>query len=120
MKSYVKIYGPPVLKAVKALETMAIEMPQICIMDAIIAADVPDTIEETEGYFNDLLPAGSISSISAERCEKIISSKGEELGEYDFFFEWFADPSQTELNELIGKIDETLAKVGCRYSIVTK
>jgi hypothetical protein len=36
MKSYVKIVGPPLLEAIKALEKMAIDMPEVCIMDTVI------------------------------------------------------------------------------------
>ena len=36
MKSYIKIYGPPVLKAIKALETIAVDMPEVCIWNTII------------------------------------------------------------------------------------
>ena len=58
--------------------------------------------------------------ITQERCSKIISKSGETLEDCDFFFEWFKDPSQAELNDLIGKIDEALSPMGCRYTITTK
>jgi hypothetical protein len=57
---------------------------------------------------------------SVERCNKIISRSGEMLGEYDFFFEWFKDPSMEELNNFIEKIDTVLTPLGCRYTIITK
>jgi hypothetical protein len=92
MRSYIKLSGPPVLKAIKELEKLAIQMPQVCVMDTIIA----------------------------ERCGKIVSKSGEMLGDHDFFFEWFKNPNQAELNDLIQKIDEALAPLGCRYTITTK
>ncbi len=55
-----------------------------------------------------------------ERCGKIISKSGEMLGDYDFFFEWFKNPSQAEINQLIEKIDEALSPLGCSYTITTK
>jgi hypothetical protein len=36
MKSYVRIYGPPLLKAIRALEKIAVNMPEVCIMDTMI------------------------------------------------------------------------------------
>jgi len=55
-----------------------------------------------------------------ERCRNIISKSGESLGEYDFFFEWFTEPSMAQLNELIDRIEKALAPLGCQYTITTK
>ena len=41
MKSYIKIYGPPIVKAVKALETVAVDMPEVCIMSTEFALGPP-------------------------------------------------------------------------------
>ncbi len=41
MKSYIKIYGPPILEAIKALEKLAIDTPEVCIMDPIIHSQMP-------------------------------------------------------------------------------
>jgi len=116
MRSYIKIYGPPVVKAIKALEKVAIDAPEVCIMDTFIEAYMPafDSREGTMGYFSGL------GEIPIERCDKIISKSGEMLGEYDFYFEWFKEPTLTELNDFIEKIDEALAPLGCRYTITTK
>jgi len=117
MRSYIKIYGPPVLKAIKELEKLAIDMPEVCIMNTIIAAaSVPMTSDDTYDYFSSI-PGGSID---VERCGKIVSKSGEMLGDHDFFFEWFRDPTQAEINDLIGKIDEALAPLGCKYTITTR
>jgi len=116
LRSFIKIYGPPILKGIKALEKIAIDMPEVCIMDTIIAQSLPPSgpLEDTTGYF---MPLGEIS---VERCNKIISKSGEVLGEYDFFFEWFTKPTMEQLNELIAKIDEVLTSIGSRYTITTK
>lgn len=116
MKSYIKIYGPPVLKAIKALEKVAIDMPEVCIMDTIIMSDIHTLTaqEEAESYFS------ALGEIPIERCSKIISKSGESLGEYDFFFEWFKKPTTEQLNNLIEKIDDALESFGCRYTITTK
>jgi hypothetical protein len=117
MRSYIKIYGPPILSAIKALEKVALDMPEVSIMDTIIAQGLP-------AFGNEAVVASYFASLGAEvpveRRGKIISRSGELLGEYDFFFEWFKDPSIEDLNKLISKIDEALAPLGCKYTITTK
>ena len=116
MKSYITVYGPPLLKALKELEKVALDTPEVCIMDTIIAAggpllNIPDGIID---FFD------GASEITVERCGTIISDSGETLGEYDFFFEWFVDPTMDQLNDLIGKVDEALKPLKCMYTITTK
>jgi hypothetical protein len=129
MKSYVKIYGPPLLKALKALEKVAIDMPEVCIMDTTIqaavgapeipgasfgAADISfDTPEGVMTFFG-------IDDIPEERCDTIISKSGETLGEYDFFFEWFTKPNMAQVEDLIKRIDEVLEPLGVKYTLTTK
>ena len=116
MKSLIKIYGPPTLKAIKELQKIAIDMPEVCIMDTVISQDMPlfDTVEGTMEFF------GGASEVTVERCSNIISKSGESLGEHDFFFEWFTEPNMDQLNGLIEKIDEAIAPLGCKYTITTK
>jgi len=120
MFSYIKLYGPPVSQAIKALEKMAIDMPEVCIMDTLLAQSYPtfdnriSRVEGAQSYF------GFMGNMSVERCDKIVSKKGEMLGDHDFFFEWFKEPSFEQLNNLIQKIDEVLSPLGCRYTITTK
>jgi hypothetical protein len=59
-------------------------------------------------------------NITPERCDKIVSKASEWLGEYDFFFEWFKEPTMKERNDLIKKVDATLAPLGVKYTITTK
>ena len=115
--SFIKIQGPPVLKSIKALEKIAVDMPEVCIMNTVIVDSTPETWDptQTSDYFTSI-PA----TIEVERCETIISKSGQELGEYDFFFEWFKEPTMDELNNLIEKIDEAIAPIGSRYTITTK
>jgi hypothetical protein len=116
VKSYIKIYGPPILKAIRELEKVAIDSPEVCIMDTVIDAGGPqfNTQEGIADFF------GGAGDITVERCSNIISKSGESLGEYDFFFEWFVDPTMDQLNELIGNIDKTLKPLKCMYTITTK
>jgi hypothetical protein len=86
MKTYIKLYGPPYVLALKALEKTAAETHEICVGD---------------------------------RCDRIKKS-GEQLGDYDFYFEWNKNPSAEQLRGLIEKLDNTLASVGCTYTLTTK
>ena len=114
MKSYIKIYGPPVRPAIKALEKIAIEMPEVCIMNTDLSISPPMEGELLMNYF------GGSDVISPQRCGKIISKSRESLGEYDFFFEWFKKPTMDQLHMLTASIDEALSDVGVRYTITTK
>ncbi len=134
MRSYIKIYGPPVLEAIKSLEKIAIPIEEVCIMDTIwesggadLASDIgaPIGMEESSpgGFSNTAIESyftQNFGSITKARCENIISKSGQSVGEYDFYYEWFSEPSQSQLMELIEKIDEALKPLGCRYTITTK
>ena len=119
MRSFIKIYGPPLLKAIKALEKIAIDVPKVCMMNTRISDAIPSSIDfrETESVMSYFQPLGDIT---ITRCESIISKSGEMLGQYDFFFEWLTEPTMDQLNDLVEKIDEALAPLGCRYTITTK
>ena len=114
MKSYIKIYGPPIVKAVKALEKVAIDMPEVCIMTTEFTLGLPLQGEPLMNYF------GGPGSISEERCGTIISKSGETLGEYDFYFEWFTEPTMVQVEDLIKRIDEVLEPIGVKYTLTTK
>ena len=115
------------MEAVKALERVAVDMPQVCVMDEAILFDVPRVVgrdigepfeyrEAVSGFFTRRTGV----SVRTERCDDIISEYGEALGEYDFFFEWFEEPSVGQLRDLIGSIDGALGPLGCLYSLTTK
>lgn len=116
MRSLIKIYGPPTMKAIRELQKIALDMPEVCIMDTVISQDMPyfDTLEGTMSYF------GGLGTVTAERCGNLISKSGFSLGDHDFYFEWFTDPNVDQLNDLIEKIDEALTPLGCKYTITTK
>ena len=123
MKSYVKIIGPPIGKTIKALEKIAVKMPEVCIMSLSIqtAIGIP-TLGSHGGYFGDSDGINSYfeADMPEERCHKIISKSGESLGEYNFYFEWFETPSMEDQMSLIGKIDAVVKKTGAQYTITTK
>lgn len=117
MKTYIKIYGPPILEALKALERVAVEVskefPEICFYDMMGAQAQP--LEET------IADVMGISAAEARvYCEKLVSKSGWTLGDYDFYFEWARAPKFEELQKLIDKIDEALKPLGCRYTVTTK
>jgi hypothetical protein len=119
-RSFVKIYGPPIMKGLRALEQIAVEMSKTTTMRFYSVYTVPTfisgyTTEEEFGHH--ILPE---ANIPVSEKVKLVSRASQAIGEYDFFFEWGAEPTLEQVNELIEKIDEALAECGCMYSIVTK
>jgi hypothetical protein len=136
MITYVKIFGPPVLKAIRALEFIAVNMPQVRIMDTIIVQGLPESMKRDVGVSSTqrggrgslgLYPGGMIDryfsshdvAMPVERTESIVSDAGERLGDYDFFFEWVQGPTKEQLFDLLERIDNALAPLGCWYRITT-
>jgi len=120
LKTYIKIYGPPIVEALKALERVAIEIskefPKVFFYDTLGCT---------------ALPTSDATAIIAERLgvtldeakvhyENMISKSGWTLGEYDFYFEWAVPPTFEQLKLLISKIDEALKPLGCKYTVTTK
>ena len=121
MRSYIKIYGPPILKAIGALEKVAIDMPEVHIMN--LMTQMLLGVTSTKIVRADLLMNyfGSIIRIpSLQRVKTIISKSGTQVGEYDFYFEWVKNPTIEEYHNLIEKVDNALEPVGCNYTITTK
>jgi len=129
MRSYIKIYGPPILEAIRELEKVAVDMPEVCIMDYVIQQDLSPRMARDLGgekveTFNATIPGFFMQRtgvvVPVKRCHSIISKHGQKLGEYDFFFEWYKEPETAQLNDLIKKIDDALKPLGCLYTITTK
>ena len=123
MKSYIKIIGPPIVETIKALEKVAVEMPEVCIMSTPI--EVSLRVPTTSPGYAGLDDAFSIntyfdSEMPEERCDRIISKSGESLGEYDFYFEWFKEPSMKDIMMLLEKVDATVAETDASYTVTTK
>ena len=119
MRSYVKIYGPPLCEAIEALEKLSVGMTEVCIMDTFIAQDATvDAYASSDDIRNFFDLKGIV--VPVKRCGNIIGKSSMSLGDYDFYFEWFKDPSTEELTELIKKIDAALAPLGCSYTLTTK
>ena len=140
MKTFVKILGPPIFKALKELEKVSVNMPDVCIMSSPISLRLSNELaRDLDGYtgyskkpighkgLEPRLPEfawryfnSSGILISRERCENIISNSELSLGEYDFYFEWKEKPKQKNIEELIEKIDSVLLPLGCLYKLVTR
>lgn len=115
MRSYIKIYGPPYLKSIRALEEIAVDTPEVCIMNSVLFHADPYT-QVIDWIYNYFKNRGDVSYM---RCRNIISKSGELLSDYDFFFEWFVEPSKEQIIGLIGRIDDALEPLGALYSITT-
>lgn len=137
MITFVKIIGPPIYKALRELEKIAINKPDVCMMSTPISLNLPLQLAKDIGgytgysekprYLDPKLPEfawryfeSSNLIISRERCESIISRSGVDLGEYDFYFDWKIKPSSKDIEELVQEIDTALKPLGCLYTLVTK
>ncbi len=123
MKTYIKIYGPPFVKAIRALEKIAAESPEVLITsyyDALCPTPstryAGDYTGELRQYLDTCLP----DTVPTERKSKLISGSGHTLGEYDFFFEWAKAPTWEEMQDILSKVDKALGPLGCKYTSVTK
>ena len=129
MRSYIRIYGPPILEAIKELEKLAVDMPEVSVMDHFIQRDLSPKVARAIGGSAVKTLNAPISGffmertgvvVSVKRSQSIISKHGQKLGEYDFFFEWRKEPETSQLDDLIRKIDDALKPLGCLYTITTK
>ena len=84
MITFVKIIGPPFQEAILALERIAVDLPQTCIMDRAILEDASKSLARDIGGWFDT--RGVVVPI--ERCEDLISKSGESLGDFDFYFDY--------------------------------
>lgn len=120
MKSYIKLYGPSVMKGLRTLEKVAAEMPECSFWHATMPANLPYLTGENPEHDEFFSRFGYTGEISRERLHKMISKSGHTLGDNDFFFEWHADPTWEQIEQLIQRIDEALKDTGCTYTITTK
>lgn len=129
MKSYVKVYGPPLREALRALEQVAHASTKTLIgySSALTPAPTHTPFGQMEGRreadYDQQLDAYLASvpvAMEVEAKAQLLSTSGHTLGEYDFFFEWGRDPTWKEVEDLMGKIDAALTPLGCRYTLTTK
>lgn len=121
VRSHVKIYGPPVLKAIKALEAVAIEMSKAvdvkfshtCLPYPTLSISDPNDWDE---YIKNMQK----TYVDCYEPVKLISNAHQLLGDFDFFFEWSKEPNMAEIRDLLEKIDKALGDLGCWYKMTTK
>lgn len=118
MKSYIKIYGPPVLKALDELERIAGEMPGISFYYHYILGFIRVGKSETAPFREE--EQLGVGERYEAKSRPSVSKSGYTLGDYDFFFEWAREPDGEQLRNLIEKIENVLTPLGCKYTITTK
>jgi len=122
-RSYVKIYGPPVLKAIQALEGVAVEMSKatsIKFRHSCQPQGYPGHIEPGKRDWDQYLEHMKRTYVDCYEPVRLVSESDQLLGEYDFFYEWTEDPDMKKIEGLIEKIDGALEGIGCYYTITTK
>ena len=120
-KSYVRIYGPPLLKAIKSLEGVAVEMAnKTAVKFSHKCVPYPTRMQSDRNDWNTYLQNMQKTYKDCYEPEKIISDASMTLGDYDFVFEWTSKPSLQQIEELIAKVDTALADVGVLYTMTTE
>ena len=119
--SYIRIYGPPILKAIKALEAVAVEMSKaIDVRFSHKCVPYPRYLGSETRDWEQYIQNMRKTYVDCYEPVRIISRSKEMLGDYDFFFEWSEEPTIEQVENLIEKIDEALGSIGCNYTITTK
>ncbi len=122
LRSYIRIYGPPLCRALDELGKVAHEMPEIQFYYHYILGVIPVSRSETaplEGEEEKSYPMGFGESYKVKTTPSVKEAHSV-LGEYDFVFEWEADPTPDQLRTLIEKIDKALSPLSCKYTMTTK
>lgn len=119
VRSYIKIYGPPMLQAINALEAVAVDMSKatkLKFSHKCLPYRSQHSTKDWEAYVKNL----ERTYVDCYEPVRLISEAHQQLGEYDFFYEWDKEPNMERVEELLGKIDEALDGLGCYYTITTK
>jgi len=120
-KTYVRIYGPPLLKAIKALEGVAVDMSKATeVKFSHKCVPYPTRLQSDKRDWNNYLKNLKNTYTDCYEPQKIISDASITLGEYDFMFEWTEKPTMKKIQGLIEKIDGALGDLGVYYSLTTE
>ncbi|MCK4317377.1 hypothetical protein KAW53_01320 [Candidatus Bathyarchaeota archaeon] len=120
-KTYVRIFGPPLLKAIKALEGVAVDMSKaIEIKFSHKCVPYPTRLQSDKRDWNNYLKNLQKTYTDCYEPQKIISDASMTLGDYDFVFEWTEKPSMKKVLGLIENIDGALGDLGVHYSLTTE
>ena len=121
VKSYVRIYGPPLLKAIKTLEGVAVEMSNKTeVKFSHKCVPYPTRLQSDRNDWNAYLKNMQRTYKDCYEPEKIISDASMTLGDYDFVFEWTSKPTIVQIEDFISKVDASLAEVGVLYTLTTE
>jgi hypothetical protein len=121
VRSNVKIYGPPLMKAIKALEATAVEMSKTTALKfSHTRIPYPTRMQGNTKDWNEYLKNMERTYVDCYEPVKLISDFKQLLGEYDFFFEWTEEPTMARIEELLEKIDAALEGLGCYYKLTTE
>ncbi len=121
VKSYVRVYGPPLMKALKTLEGVAVEMAKKTeVKFSHKCVPYPTRMQSDRNDWNSYLKNMRNTYKDCYEPEKLISDASMTLGDYDFVFEWTSKPNLSKIEGLIEKIDEALADVGVMYTMTTE
>jgi len=121
VRSYIRVYGPPLLKAIRALEAIAVEMSKaVDVKFSHACIPYPSRMQSDTRDWNQYLNNMKKMYVDCYEPVKIISKASEMLGNYDFFFEWTGTPTMEQIENLIEKIDNALVELGCYYSVTTE
>ena len=120
-KTYVRIYGPPLLKAIKTLEGVAVDMSKATeVKFSHKCVPYPTRLQSDKRDWNNYLKNLKNTYTDCYEPQKIISDASITLGEYDFMFEWTEKPTMKKIQGLIEKIDGALGDLGVHYSLTTE
>jgi hypothetical protein len=120
-KSYIRIYGPPLLKSIRILEGVAVEISNKTeIKFSHKCVPYPTRMQSDRNDWNAYLKNMQNTYRDCYEPEKIISDASMTLGDYDFVFEWTSKPSIVQVEDLIANVDAALSDVGVLYTITTE
>ncbi|MGD2142598.1 MAG: hypothetical protein PVH79_03855, partial [Candidatus Bathyarchaeota archaeon] len=96
VRSYVKIYGPPILEGIKGLEGVAVELSKatkIKFRHSCLPQGYPGRIEPNTRDWGQYLEHMTRTYVDCYEPVRLISEAHQVLGDYDFFYEWAEDPN---------------------------
>jgi hypothetical protein len=117
MRTWIKITEGDKENGIRALEKIAIPKP-VCIKNKLLDYAFPNYQKVDERMTMDYLR--EVEAVSVERCKTLISKSNVPTGEYDFYFEWYDEPTQEHLQKLEEEVKDALENLDIEYDLVNK